>query len=176
MSTLAIHVSMCRSGFWPEKISAAAWGIDNAELLRAEVIVRPRDGERTTVIPQLIAEREGMADADVWCALRLIGGTAKGKWTGLMSGARFLVVHDFEETDRRIRMARELFKHEPDWRRPATTVWDTLTAARTILRTEERLSLSDAAKAITGRDVAGVDALLAIFNTPEAVMAMRAAA
>jgi molybdopterin biosynthesis enzyme MoaB len=44
------------------------------------------------------------------------------------------------------------------------------------MRTESFVSLPDAAKAIAGRDLSGVEALVAIFNTPDAAQAMQEAA
>lgn len=175
MSTLAIHVVTTRSGAWPEKISAAAWGIDNAEILRVEALIRPRDGERTSETMQRIAESEGLEGDDVKCALRLIGGMSQGKWTGLMKGARLLIVHDYAETDRCIRLSRSMFGMAEEWRRPALRVIDTLDIARTLIGTEAKVSLAEAAKAITGRDLRGCDALIGLFNRPEAADVVRAA-
>lgn len=176
MSTMALSLTMCASGYWPETISAAAWGFDNVPVLRVEAMVRPKDGERTTTINQRLAERDGLEGDDVRCILRMVGGKTKDQWTGLIRGATVLIVHDLDETHRRITVTREAFGMAAEWRRPAIRTFDTLHAARKLLRTEADVTLPEAAKAITGRDLTGVEALIAIFNRPDAAQAMREAA
>lgn len=176
MSTLAISMAMCVSGRWPATIAASAWGIDNFVPMSGIWAIRPREGERVPPpLSQVLFEREGLEGDDVRCVLRLVGGKSKDAWTGMIRGARTVIVHDFDETDYRIKVARIEHGMAPDWRRPAIRIVDTLDIARSLLGTEARVSLSEAAKAITGRELAGIDALVGIFNTPEAAKVIRAA-
>lgn len=167
MTTMAVHVQMCRSGYWPERVSAAGWGFDNVLRTRADVLVRPTEGERTVETPQALAEREGMEGDDVRCVLRLVGGQTKGAWTGLVRVSRFLVLHDVDETDRRLRIAREAFGMSPEWRRPAMLPHDTARAAAAVMGRAGLPSLAEATEAILGRRMTDVDGVVALFNQPD---------
>jgi hypothetical protein len=175
MATMAVHITMTRSGFWPEHISAAAWGMDNAVLIRTEVLVRPRDGEKTITTPQAVADRDGMEGDDVRCALRLIGGRSKDAWTGMVKVSRMLIVHGIDETDRCIKLARAEFGMSPEWRRPAMRLIDTLQITRTLMGVDRFVPADEAAMEFTGQPARGVEALVAIFNHPEAARVWRAA-
>jgi len=175
MTTMALIVSMTRSGFWPEKVIATAWGFDNVIRLRMECLVRPIDGERTSETPQALAERDGMEGDDVRCALRLIGGRTRDEWTGMVRVSRHIVVHGLEETDRRMRIAREAFGMSPDWRRPAMQPIDTAALAMTAMGLDRPPSLEDATAALVGSRMSGIDGIVALVNAPALAKLRRAA-
>jgi hypothetical protein len=175
MSIMAVHLTMTRSGRWPERIGAGAWGINNTALMALDILVRPREGEMTTSVSQAVAERSGLELHDVRCALRLIGGRSADEWTGMVKVSTLLICHDLDATSARMASVRETFGMSPVWRRPAMRVADTQEAARILLGRDGTIPLDEAAREITGKPLTGVEALVAIYNTPEAARVWRAA-
>lgn len=173
MTMMVVTATLCQSGRWPETVGARMWGLDGWMPSWAGCIVRPHEGERTTTIPQAVAERYGSEGYDVKCVFRLIGGQtlerdAAGElrmvWTGMVKVCRTLIAHDVDETDRRLRIAREAFGMSPEWRRPAMLPHDTARAAAAVMGRADLPSLAEATETILGRRMTDVDGVVALFN------------